>query len=230
MESGTRRAPVNGPGGAARGARLPESLAPPRNDFRNGRIANLARKATLPFSPPASPFLSVDSIRHITMKTRLPFLSPASVGNLFVVPSVSARRSFGTRWRAFRLMAVIVALPIAGVERAPAAAPATQGAGVLEGRVFNATSGVALGNARITITPGGLTAYSDASGEFRVTNVPPAAQEFTAALTRATNAPASKSVPAEPAVSPAPPVTTEPEPARTYPLEDPSPGAPPPDG
>ena len=173
MESGTRHPPVNGPGGAARGARLPESLAPPRNDFRNGRIANLARKATLPFSPPASPFLSVDSIRHITMKTRLPFLSPASVGNLSVVPSVSARRSFGTRWRAFRLMAVIVALPIAGVERAPAAAPATQGAGVLEGRVFNATSGVALGNARITITPGGLTAYSDASGEFRVTNVPP---------------------------------------------------------
>ena len=42
----------------------------------------------------------------------------------------------------------------------------------MEGRVFNATSGVALENARITVAPGGLTAYSDATGEFRVTGIP----------------------------------------------------------
>jgi hypothetical protein len=64
--------------------------------------------------------------------------------------------------------------------------------------------------------------------EGRVTNVPPAAQEFTAALTRATKAPTSQAAPAEPAVSPAPAVTPEPGPAQTYPLEDPNPGAPPP--
>lgn len=68
--------------------------------------------------------------------------------------------------------------------------------------------------------------------EGKVTSVPPAAQEFTAALTRATKAPASQAAPAAPAVSPAPAVTPVPapanEPARTYPMEDPSPGVPPP--
>jgi lipid-binding SYLF domain-containing protein len=68
-----------------------------------------------------------------------------------------------------------------------------------------------------------------------VANVPPAALEFIAALTRATNAPASNTAPAAPAVSPAPAVAPVPappanEPARTYPMEDPNPGAPPPSG
>jgi lipid-binding SYLF domain-containing protein len=97
--------------------------------------------------------------------------------------------------------------------------------------------GVALDGTVIAIDRGANESAYGISGvlasqilEGRVTNVPPAAQEFTAALTRATNAPASKTAPAEPAVSPAPAVTGEPEPAKTYPLEDPSPGAPPPDG
>jgi lipid-binding SYLF domain-containing protein len=66
----------------------------------------------------------------------------------------------------------------------------------------------------------------------RVANIPPAAQDFTAALTRATQAPAPKTAPAAPAAGPAPAVTPLPEPAnepaRTYPMEDPNPGAPPP--
>ncbi len=70
--------------------------------------------------------------------------------------------------------------------------------------------------------------------EGKITSVPLAAQEFTAALTRATKAPAAKSAPAAPAAHPAPAVTPVPapadEPAKTYPMEDPNPGAPPPSG
>ncbi len=68
--------------------------------------------------------------------------------------------------------------------------------------------------------------------EGKIASVPLAAQEFTDALTRATKAPAAKAAPAAPAVQPAPAVTPVPapadEPAKTYPLEDPNPGAPPP--
>jgi lipid-binding SYLF domain-containing protein len=64
-----------------------------------------------------------------------------------------------------------------------------------------------------------------------VANVPPAAQAFTDALTLATKAPAAKTAPA---AHPAPAVTPVPapadEPAKTYPMEDPNPGAPPPSG
>jgi hypothetical protein len=70
----------------------------------------------------------------------------------------------------------------------------------------------------------------------QVSNVPAAAQQFTAALTRATNrtSNAPRSTPPEspgtPAVDPEPDAAPAPsdEPARTYPMEDPSPGAPPP--
>jgi lipid-binding SYLF domain-containing protein len=73
----------------------------------------------------------------------------------------------------------------------------------------------------------------------KVTDVPPGARDFSAALTRATNAVSTPAV--EP--SPAPPTSTSPEvpteapsaatpapspSATTYPMEDPSPGAPPP--
>jgi lipid-binding SYLF domain-containing protein len=63
--------------------------------------------------------------------------------------------------------------------------------------------------------------------EGEITNVPPAAQEFTAALTRATKAPSAKSAPAAPETHTAPAVTPVPanEPAKTYPMEDPNPGA-----
>jgi lipid-binding SYLF domain-containing protein len=71
-----------------------------------------------------------------------------------------------------------------------------------------------------------------------VSNVPAAAQQFTAALTRATSrgagsatevAPATPAAPAAaPETDPAPAPSDEP--ARTYPMEDPNPGAPPPTG
>jgi lipid-binding SYLF domain-containing protein len=72
----------------------------------------------------------------------------------------------------------------------------------------------------------------------QVSNVPPAAQQFTAALTRATNrgtSPATEAAPATPATPAADPAPVEApvpqdEPARTYPMEDPNPGAPPPAG
>jgi lipid-binding SYLF domain-containing protein len=67
----------------------------------------------------------------------------------------------------------------------------------------------------------------------KVANVPAAAQEFTAALARATGAPsveaAAPTTPeSEPSMPPATPAETEDGPAQTYPMEDPNPGAPPP--
>ena len=69
-----------------------------------------------------------------------------------------------------------------------------------------------------------------------VRSVPDAAESFRAALTRATSAAAAKTVPA-PAAEAATPTPTETAPpppasgpAQTYPLEDPNPGAPPPEG
>jgi len=71
--------------------------------------------------------------------------------------------------------------------------------------------------------------------EGRVASAPPAAKEFTAALNRATN-PAAKTTPAAPrptngTTPPTQPATqsAEPKPATTYPMEDPNPGAPPPE-
>lgn len=70
--------------------------------------------------------------------------------------------------------------------------------------------------------------------EGRIANPPSAAVDFSAALDRATSAgapaaaPASAAPPAAPA-SPAPAAEPAAEPATTYPMEDPSPGAPPPE-
>ncbi len=72
--------------------------------------------------------------------------------------------------------------------------------------------------------------------EGKVANPPPAAQEFTAALTRATTAAEAQTapvtLPGEKSATPAPPPTpAQPkagEGAKTYPMEDPQPGAPPP--
>jgi lipid-binding SYLF domain-containing protein len=80
----------------------------------------------------------------------------------------------------------------------------------------------------------GVLASQILQGE--VGNAPAAAKQFTAALTRATsrasNAPAAApaATPATPAVAPEPDPAPAPsdEPARTYPMEDPAPGAPPP--
>jgi len=66
----------------------------------------------------------------------------------------------------------------------------------------------------------------------KVGNVPPAAQEFVAVLTRVTSAPVAAGAtpaPSSAPVTPAPPPAAPAEgPATTYPMEDPNPGAPPP--
>ncbi len=69
------------------------------------------------------------------------------------------------------VLAAVVASLLGGIRSALGANDGPP-SGAIEGRVFNAASGVALENARITITPGGLAVYSDATGEFRVTGVP----------------------------------------------------------
>lgn len=69
----------------------------------------------------------------------------------------------------------------------------------------------------------------------RVGNAPPAARDFTAALERATSAPGSVATQPAPAPGPAPaPAPAKPGDASrggvtTYPMEDPNPGAPPPE-
>jgi len=70
--------------------------------------------------------------------------------------------------------------------------------------------------------------------EGRITNPPATAREFTAALTRATHGAETQEAPA-PAAAEKPAVGATPaapakdgEPAKTYPMEDPQPGAPPP--
>ena len=72
--------------------------------------------------------------------------------------------------------------------------------------------------------------------EGKVASAPPAARDFTAALARATNAASATAAPDVPATAPvpaaSPPATPPAAPAdpgaTTYPMEDPSPGAPPP--
>jgi hypothetical protein len=73
--------------------------------------------------------------------------------------------------------------------------------------------------------------------EGKVANAPQAAKDFSAALAAATNKTAAPPAPkaAEPVASPAPSAPATPaapaapaEPAKTYPMEDPNPGAPPP--
>ena len=72
--------------------------------------------------------------------------------------------------------------------------------------------------------------------EGKVASAPPAARDFTEALARATNAASTTAAPGVPATAPvpaeSPPATPPAAPAdpgaTTYPMEDPSPGAPPP--
>jgi lipid-binding SYLF domain-containing protein len=71
--------------------------------------------------------------------------------------------------------------------------------------------------------------------EGKAKTVPPAAKEFTAALNRATQAAAASTEPAKPAATTkpatpaeAPAADKEGDAAKTYPMEDPQPGAPPP--
>jgi hypothetical protein len=67
--------------------------------------------------------------------------------------------------------------------------------------------------------------------EGRVGSAPQAARDFTAALERATNAPAAPATQPPPAPVPAPPKPGDSSSGgvTTYPMEDPSPGAPPPE-
>jgi lipid-binding SYLF domain-containing protein len=123
-----------------------------------------------------------------------------------------------------------------------AATDATLSAQVLSySRASGLFAGVALDGTVIAIDRSANESAYGISGvlasqilEGKITSVPPAAQEFTAALARATKAPGAKTAPAAPAASPTPAVTPAPapanEPAKTYPMEDPTPGAPPPSG
>jgi lipid-binding SYLF domain-containing protein len=103
-------------------------------------------------------------------------------------------------------------------------------------------AGVALDGSVIAIDDASNASAYGVSGilpsqilEGRVANPPPAAREFTAALTRATKAAsapaakqpaAAKSPGAEPKPAPTPPPATDA--AKTFPMEDQAPGAPPP--
>lgn len=51
-------------------------------------------------------------------------------------------------------------------------APAQPSSGVIEGRVFNAATGSALANARVTLESGGRSTLTDDTGAYRFTGVP----------------------------------------------------------
>jgi lipid-binding SYLF domain-containing protein len=124
-----------------------------------------------------------------------------------------------------------------------AATDATLSAQVLSySRNSGLFAGVALDGTVIAVDRGANESFDGVSGILasqilanKVGNVPPAAQEFVAALTRITSAPvaagatpataAPSSAPVTPATTPAAPAEG---PATTYPMEDPNPGAPPP--
>ncbi len=124
-----------------------------------------------------------------------------------------------------------------------AATDATLSAQVLSySRNSGLFAGVALDGTVIAVDRGANESFYGISGVLasqilanKVGNVPPAAQEFVAVLTRVTSAPvaagatpataAPSSAPDTPATPPAAPAEG---PATTYPMEDPNPGAPPP--
>jgi lipid-binding SYLF domain-containing protein len=122
-----------------------------------------------------------------------------------------------------------------------AATDATLSAQVLSySRSSGLFAGVALDGSVIAIDRGANEAAYGVAGvlasqilEGQVA-APPEAQSFTAALARATAATTASgqgttpAVPSAPAPAPTPSTTTEP--AKTYPMEDPDPGAPPPGG
>jgi lipid-binding SYLF domain-containing protein len=100
-------------------------------------------------------------------------------------------------------------------------------------------AGVALDGTVIAVDRGANESFYGISGVLasqilanKVGNVPPAAQEFVAVLTRVTSAPVAAGAtpaPSSAPVTPAPPPAAPAEgPATTYPMEDPNPGAPPP--
>jgi hypothetical protein len=112
-------------------------------------------------------------------------------------------------------------------------------------------AGVALDGSVLAIDDGANETAYGVSGilpsqilEGKVALVPPTAAEFTAALTRATNAPTAAQSGAAPMTSPSPSATPAPptgtaeptptppsgsESATTFPMEDPAPGTPPPE-
>ncbi len=99
-------------------------------------------------------------------------------------------------------------------------------------------AGVAIDGSVIAVDDGANASAYGVSGilasqilEGKVASAPPAARAFTETLTRATSgasaAPAPK--PASPVAAPdTPPAPASPEGAKTFPMEDPAPGAPPP--
>lgn len=121
-----------------------------------------------------------------------------------------------------------------------AATDATLSAQVLSySRSSGLFAGVALDGTVIAIDRGANESFYGLSGvlasqilEGKISSVPQQAQDFIAALTKATQAPSAKGTPSvKPAAAPAkdePEPLPANEPAKTYPMEDPDPGAPPP--
>lgn len=77
---------------------------------------------------------------------------------------------FFTLGRRFVALATLAALML---PRAFGAAASAETTGTVEGRVLNLTTGVYLGNARITVDGAALPAFTNNLGEYRLTDVPP---------------------------------------------------------
>src|SRR5262245_43705281 len=71
-----------------------------------------------------------------------------------------------------RLLGVAVSLSSLLLAPAPAIAQSSS-LGTIEGRVFNPGTGEYLENARITVEGTTLETFTDSSGQYRLTNVPP---------------------------------------------------------
>src|SRR5918993_566866 len=70
----------------------------------------------------------------------------------------------------FALTVFLALVPLAS--RTVAQGPSS---GTIEGRVFNPRNGEYIERARVTIDAAGLETFTDSSGQYRLTNVPPGA-------------------------------------------------------
>ena len=73
-------------------------------------------------------------------------------------------------WATLILPCLVAGTPLAAAEAVPNVSPAV-GVGMIEGRVFNPGTGEYLEFVRITVAGTAIEAFTDSSGEFRLTNV-----------------------------------------------------------
>lgn len=73
-------------------------------------------------------------------------------------------------WATLILPCLVAGIPLAAAEAVPNVSPAV-GVGMIEGRVFNPGTGEYLEFVRITVAGTAIEAFTDSSGEFRLTNV-----------------------------------------------------------